>query len=81
VESEAALGHAGLLELLGPFRDHRGRYNAARTVDAFRARLRNEVDLDALWFELLAVVDHTVQPSRSSLWLRPSTQEPRRPAS
>ncbi len=44
---------------------------AARTVEAFAARLREQVDLDALSVELLAVVDQTVQPTRASLWLRP----------
>jgi hypothetical protein len=62
-------------------RFNRRKYNAAKTVDAFRARLRDEVDLDALSFELMTVVDQTMQPSQSSLWLRPSTQEPQRPAS
>jgi hypothetical protein len=55
-------------------RFNRRKYDAARTVDAFRARLRDELDLDALSTELLAVVDQTVQPTRSSLWLRPSAQ-------
>ena len=40
-------------------------------VAAFAARLREQVDLDALSGELLAVVDQTVQPTRASLWLRP----------
>jgi hypothetical protein len=39
-------------------------------VAAFAARLRDQVDLDALHTELLAVVDQTVQPTRASLWLR-----------
>ena len=50
---------------------NRGRYDAAPPIDAVSARLRDELDLDALTHELLTVVDRTVQPTRSSLWLRP----------
>jgi hypothetical protein len=55
-------------------RFNRRRYDAARTVEAFAARLRDQVDLDALRTELLGVVGQTVQPTRASLWLR----DPRR---
>ena len=55
-------------------RFNRRKYDAARTVEAFSVRLRDEVDLDALSAELLAVVDQTIQPTRASLWLRPSTR-------
>jgi hypothetical protein len=50
--------------------DRRG-YDAARTIEAFSARLRQHVDLDTLTDELLTVVERTVQPSQVSLWLRP----------
>jgi hypothetical protein len=48
----------------------RRRYDAARTIAAFSARLRQQVDLDTLTAEVLAVVDQTVQPRQASLWLR-----------
>jgi hypothetical protein len=51
-------------------RFNRRRYDAARTLDRFAARLRDQVDLDALHGELLGVVDQTMQPTRSTLWLR-----------
>jgi hypothetical protein len=50
------------------------KYDAAKTVEAFSARLRDEVDLDALSGELLAVVDQIIQPTRASLWLRPANR-------
>jgi hypothetical protein len=54
-------------------RFNRRRYDAAQTIAAFSARLRQQVDLDSLTVELLAVVDQTMQPTRVSLWLRPSS--------
>jgi hypothetical protein len=53
-------------------RFNRRRYDAALTITAFSARLRQQVDLDTLTTELLAVVDQTMQPTQAWLWLRPS---------
>jgi hypothetical protein len=55
-------------------RFNRRKYNAAQTVEAFTARLRDEVDLDTLSAELLTVVDQTMQPTTASLWLQSSVQ-------
>jgi hypothetical protein len=57
-------------------RFNRARYDAARTIAAFSARLRQQVDLSTLTAELVAVVDQTMQPTTASLWLRPPRPGP-----
>jgi hypothetical protein len=52
-------------------RFYRRKYDAARTVEAFSATLRNEVDLSQLREHLLDVVEETMQPTFVSLWVRP----------
>jgi len=58
-------------------RFNRRRHDAARIIEAFGARLRDQVDLDSLTAELLGAVDQTMQPTHASFWLRP--QRPSNP--
>jgi hypothetical protein len=57
-------------------RFNRRRHDAARIIEAFGTRLRDQVDLDGLTAEVLGVVDQTMQPTRASLWLRPQAPSP-----
>ena len=51
-------------------RFNRSRYDAQQALDAFSARLREEVDLETLQGSLLTLVEATLEPSSVSLWLR-----------
>jgi hypothetical protein len=60
-------------------RFNRRRHDTTRIIEGFGTRLRDQVDLDTLTADLLAVVDQTMQPTQASLWLRPPREPPRTP--
>ena len=75
-----ALSTLGVVTAFGPLRrriqvivDHRfnrSRFDSARMLEAFSARMRDEVDLDDLSADLVGVVQKTIQPASVSLWLK-----------